>query len=441
MTNTNNNAIYSNNLGYGVDEDLIIYEGKFGIYLDKKYKCSGIIYYKMNSPMTINFKGKILHIEDYVYEQDLSYDNCIIDIYGYKPTYVTLSSINESILEGFINDHKIKSKNSFVDYVDFDIINFDNIAGNLIKFEEKLYAGRIEFYFKDYHIIIDKRYDYRKELKDELRNKNGFIITHTGRIIKRDKTKFKTHSIIDMLDIIAYSLTFICGRNVGICSAKGYNNKENTYRLWLENLVTPFNYIPTWTDTISNHHNIERFLGLMCTRLDDNYYSVALKRVIDWYVDCLNNISLENNIISIQVALESLSYIILVEKENIISKEQFDLNSASKNIKLTLNHLKISYGHSELDFFDDDIRSRFDDGIDLVIYYRNKIVHPAIKNNDDSLTVEDIWNIIQIGTRYIELIILAFISYKGEYSNRLNDRWYGEVELVPWINNNIRAEE
>ena len=27
---------------------------------------------------------------------------------------------------------------------------------------------------------------------------------------------------------------------------------------------------------------------------------------------------------------------------------------------------------------------------------------------------------------------LQEIGYKGEYSNRLKDRSYGEVELVPW---------
>ena len=42
------------------------------------------------------------------------------------------------------------------------------------------------------------------------------------------------------------------------------------------------------------------------------------------------------------------------------------------------------------------------------------------------------WNIIQIGTKYIELIVLSFIGYKGEYSNRLKERWFGEVEVVPW---------
>ena len=42
------------------------------------------------------------------------------------------------------------------------------------------------------------------------------------------------------------------------------------------------------------------------------------------------------------------------------------------------------------------------------------------------------WNIIQIAIRYVELVLLHLIGYKGEYSNRLKERSYGEVELVPW---------
>ncbi len=434
MTKIISKAISSNYLNYDIDEDIVIYEGRFGIYVDNKYRCNGIVYYKMTQPTSISFKAKILHteVEEEYYDLDLNYDNAIIDIYGFKPTYVTISSINELYLEGYINEHKIQSKNAFVDYIDFDIINLDNLPGSLIKYEDRLFAGRLEFDFNDFHILIDKRYDYRKELKEELKSKNGLLITHTGRIERSDGKKFKTNNVVDTFDIISYSLSFICGRYVSISNAKGYNSGNNLYRLWMENIITPYKFIPTWTDTIANHHNIEKFMSLMCKQLEDSYYGIALKRVIDWYIESLGNISLENNIISIQIALESLSYIILVEKEFIISKEVFDSNRASKNIKLILTHLNIPYGHDELNLFDDWIKGRFDDGVDLIIYYRNKIVHPARKDNRGNLTVEDMWNIIQIGTRYIELIILSLISYKGEYSNRLKERWYGEVDLVPW---------
>ncbi|WP_254220587.1 hypothetical protein [Clostridioides difficile] len=57
--------------------------------------------------------------------------------------------------------------------------------------------------------------------------------------------------------------------------------------------------------------------------------------------------------------------------------------------------------------------------MDLVIYLRNSIVHPSRKTHRAVLEVEDIWNIISIGTRYIELVLLFILGYRGEYSNRL----------------------
>ena len=82
--------------------------------------------------------------------------------------------------------------------------------------------------------------------------------------------------------------------------------------------------------------------------------------------------------------------------------------------------------------FDEYIQNKFIYSVDLITYFRNKIVHPSRKRNRATLHVEDMWNIIQIAIRYVELVLLHLIGYKGEYSNRLKERSYGEVELVPW---------
>lgn len=425
-------AIYSDYLRYKIDEDIIIYQGRFCIYLDKKYKCSGIVYYKMTPPVAINFKAQILS----VYEEDinigLDYDNAVLDMYGYKLASITINSINDFNIDGYINDNYIKSKNSFVDYVDFHIVNLDKFPGVLIKHVDKLFAGRMQFDINEYTVIIDKRYDYRKELKESLKSKSGSIITHIARIQRKDLKSFKTNNIIDFLDRISIALSFMCGRYIGICTAKGYKDSNNVYRLWRENIITPYKFVPTWTDTISNHHNIEKYMSLMCKKLEDRYCGYVIKNVIDWYIESLGDITIENNIISIQIALETLSYMMLVEQEELLDNDEFDLNSAAKNIKMALKLCKIPYGLEELELFDDWIKSRFYDGVDLVIYFRNKIVHPTRRDNRARLSIEDMWNIIQIGTRYVELMLLSFIGYKGEYSNRLKERCFGEIDVVPW---------
>ena len=53
-------AISSDYLSYKVDEDMVIYEGNFCIYLDKLYKCKGLIYYKISPPTLISFEAKVI---------------------------------------------------------------------------------------------------------------------------------------------------------------------------------------------------------------------------------------------------------------------------------------------------------------------------------------------------------------------------------------------
>ena len=51
---------------------------------------------------------------------------------------------------------------------------------------------------------------------------------------------------------------------------------------------------------------------------------MAIKQVIDWYIETLGNTTIENNIISMQIALETLSYVVLVEQNKILTDEEFD---------------------------------------------------------------------------------------------------------------------
>ena len=426
-------AISLDYLDYDVNEDISIHEGRFCVYLyNKKYKCYGKVFYKMTTPMSINFEGKILSRKDYDVDITLDYDNAILEVYGYKPINVTVTSSSDLILKGYINDGYIKSKNYFVDSIDFYIINLDRYSGKLIMHEDKLFAGRMEFEIEDFQVIIDKRYDFTKELNDSLKDKAGSIITHIGRMRKKDGSLFRTNNINDVLDNISMSLSFMCGRYVDICIVKGYETNNNIFRLCRECIVSPFRFVPNWKDTIANYHNIEKYMTLMCSKLNDAYYGMVIKQVIDWYIETLGNTTIENNIISMQIALETLSYVVLVEQYKILTDEEFDSNLSATNIRMLLNFCKIPLGKEELYLFDEYIQNKFIDGVDIMTYFRNKIVHPSRKRNKATLYVEDMWNIIEIAIRYVELVILHIISYKGEYSNRLKQRSYGEVELVPW---------
>ena len=269
-------------------------------------------------------------------------------------------------------------------------------------------------------------------MHNNLVSKTGNIITHTGRIYKKDASKVKTKRIRYILNNLSTALSFLCGRYINILNAFGYNGDKNAYREWCRNYSSDYRFVFNWTSTISNYHNIEKYLSLMCKRLEDTYYSSAIDNTVDWYLEALNGNNIDNNIISIQTALEMLSYVVLVEMKEVFNTVEYDRNPAKHNIRRLLKECSLDTSIARIDQFQPDLVDDFKDGVDLITYYRNTVVHPSKSKQNNKLEFEDMWNITLLGINYIELVILYLINYRGEYTDRFKDLSFGQVNLVPW---------
>ncbi|MBF1064358.1 MAG: hypothetical protein HXL18_06465, partial [Peptostreptococcus sp.] len=112
-------SIYDDN---DINEDLVIYQGRFYIYGTYDIKCQGTIYYKISDPVSINFRATVYKYEtisDYI--DDLSMEEISIEIPGYKVINAEITQTVNGDLYGYINDILIKSKDTDVDYLQFDI--------------------------------------------------------------------------------------------------------------------------------------------------------------------------------------------------------------------------------------------------------------------------------------------------------------------------------
>ena len=426
-------SIYDNN---DINEDLVIYQGRFYIYGTYDIKCQGTVYYKISDPVAINFRASVYRYEtisDYI--DDLSMEEISIEIPGYKVINAEITQTANGELYGYINDILIKSKDTDVDYLQFDILNMDKLPGKLVNHGNLVYAARLEFDVNEYTIIIDKGYKYNKEMHNNLVSKTGNIITHTGRIYKKDGSKVKTKRLRYFLNNLSTALSFLCGRYINIVNAFGYRGEKNTYREWCKNYSSDYRFVFNWTSTISNYHNIEKYLSLMCKKLEDTYYSVAIDNTVDWYLGALNGNNIDNNIISIQTALEMLSYVVLVEMKAVYNPIEYDKNPAKQNIRMLLKECNLDTSIDRIDQFSPDLVGHFKDGVDLITYYRNRVVHPSKSKHNNKLEFEDMWNITLLGINYIELVILYLINYRGEYTDRFRDLSFGQVNLVPWARN------
>ncbi|WAW15728.1 hypothetical protein [Peptostreptococcus equinus] len=424
--------IVSNNDNYKINEDLLIYKGKFCLYTNSIIKCTGSIMQKITDPMSIYFTGQIEAEQNIEQLEGLFYDNVELEIVGYKMIDAQIVSIRNNIIYGYVNDRIIKSKDTQVDYIKFDIVNMDKIPARLVDGKNGLYAGRIEFELNDYKITIDKNYNFNKYLKEELIRHSASAITHTGIINRIDNKPFKTKKIDSILERTSLALTFAAGRYVSISNAYGYENEKEIYRSWYIMDTSEYKFVFNWTSTISNFYNFEKYLTLMCKKLEEVYYFDIVASILDWYIEAVNGLNIRNNIITIQTALEMLSYIVLVENENIYSDLEYDLHPSNQNIRKLLEICKIDYSIPGVLNLNKSITNKYKDSVDLITYFRNTVVHPSKSKRNLEFEFEDMWNITLIGINFIELILLYMINYKGEYSNRFESYFFGDVSLVPW---------
>ncbi len=107
-------SLYSKYIDYGVNENIIIYKGKFFLILDKyKYSCEGEIYYKINTKTSINFtcnvcldKYQSLIIRDYksCFIEAPSFDRSEVDIINWGLGTINEGRINRCISKGDSRD-------------------------------------------------------------------------------------------------------------------------------------------------------------------------------------------------------------------------------------------------------------------------------------------------------------------------------------------------
>lgn len=79
----------------------------------------------------------------------------------------------------------------------------------------------------------------------------------------------------------------------------------------------------TWANTISNSKDLEKYLSLMCIKLNENYMERVIMHCIEWYIEECGDTTIENRLVSAQIALESLAYAMLVTEGKKISEYKF----------------------------------------------------------------------------------------------------------------------
>lgn len=417
----------------------IIYKGEFSLEAGKAiFKIDGEIFYSLASGPKLICRGQIIDREKYFTFDMIEQWDLLIDYRVVGKVQTTTMKIeskkekSEQFFEGVFQYEAIFHENVKAKEIFFSVVNFINNDGQAILHENILYRGRIEVEFQEYVLTLDKRPN-SKAVFERLKRSNGFEVTHVGKIKRIDKQQVVLQEIEGLLDKITLILSFAAGRQVGINHIFYYSKDEINITHYRTPRIEAWKKINNWFP-----ENSSRSLKCILTRLlilmESEYWERQIRLLLSSYFDGLGPSYIENKIMIIQTALETLSYAYLVEESRKLSENEFKRRGvpASKKIKRLLTEFNINYSIKNIADLR-ELSNQFEDGPHLFTHIRNQIAHP--RKNPENLNPNEWYYVWRIGIVYFELSILAIAAYDGEYKDLLLEPAL-EAEMtrqVPWV--------
>jgi hypothetical protein len=341
---------------------------------------------------------------------------------------------------------------ALVDRLVFHVPNFVDFIGAPLGEREKLEdggdrvqsrLGRLALSTDRWRVVIDNT-SATKDTIDTLKKRGGFAITHVGEIRRAGGEQFTREEASDLLKALGFFLSFMRGFWTQPILLRGFREKKQegeklvawaAQNLQLNAWATP----PGWFDRSLAGDMSPLFQKFWDAWLDPASQEV-LRKAISWYLEANSGSMLQSRLILEQVALEMMAYEVLTDEQG-----NEPSGSAASLITRMLGELGIpdhvpadtSHLHAlaqqpllKANPPDPDLN-----GPGVTAAIRNALVHSkrAKRQKRSSLEGEHYVEAWQLSQWHLELSLLAWIGYEGEYSRRWrSNAWKGETEPVPW---------
>jgi hypothetical protein len=140
------------------------------------------------------------------------------------------------------------------------------------------------------------------------------------------------------------------------------------------------------------------------------------------------------------MGLETIAWTVLTQENQVVKECEFQNKRGSDILRDLLGYMDIP---TELPPSINRLLCRHDlgqspnaDGPYVLAEMRNAIVHPSDKRSGRQICSVTKHKILQLGLRYIELVMLRKLGYQGKIQDQLEQEWAGACTLVPWANEN-----
>jgi len=309
-----------------------------------------------------------------------------------------------------------------------------NIIFHLFNFKDVFGLESIELKAEPWIVELRSLLETSDRFK-QLKENGGYGLTHIGILKKTDESLFSGKEAADALHALRFFFSFAKGNWCNPICPVGFDDANNhAWELWSSPKdpwqpgQTPF----SWFDPHHSQQLVSLFPGFM-SKWNNEDWREALHEVIYWYLNSNHSLrGIDAGIILTQAAIERLSYEYAVKDRKLIEANGFKNLRASDKFRLLFSSLDIPIdiptSLSEMTKF----AGQFNwlDSPHALTEMRNSLVHPEHKRRGQySDAYFEAWN---LGLWYLELALLRICGYVGSYCNRLNARWVGTIEDVPW---------
>lgn len=299
-------------------------------------------------------------------------------------------------------------------------------------FKSSSHHGRIILQDGPWQIVICET-DQTEGISNQLKVSGGYALTHVGRIDRSDNARFTSEELTDLLEKLTYFLSFAASRwrSPDLVVGTNFDGDEVFQEIGLRHVTEGAWYGGGWFDF---HHAemLQQLFPGFCRLWKLDRWREPLQHAIYFYLSSAvpgGRIHVDTGLILCQAAIEALAWSYCVVDQRMISESAFEKKLGApdkfrmlmtvlglpKEIPASMQQAFSRKGHA------------WSDALEVLTDYRNKIVHP--KGVPPATGYADAW---RLAMWYIEVAILRICGYTGKYSNRLADRWVGDIEDVPW---------
>ncbi|WP_160051149.1 hypothetical protein [Nocardiopsis sp. FR26] len=337
--------------------------------------------------------------------------------------------------DGNISDYST----SPVDHISrakFLIPNFLDVVGETVettrKSRKSYRRARISLKGEKWSFTIDPLPELDARISFAREN-SGYSFTHVGVFSRTNGSMFDSKEARDALNLIGHFLSFCTGRWVYPALPVGLDGDDNAiWSSWSRYKVDPWEGRHSFPDNghVENFAESFKRFESMWESEDDHQ---AIFSFVNYYIGGNRPNPIETALILSQSGLELLSWVDLVENQQILTKDEYYKNRAHENIRMFLKKRSIPVdipGKFHLLADEGASRQKFD-GPEVLTYLRNKVTHP--KKNGPKFTVDVWYQAWKLSQEFLLLGGLSFMGYASTYRSFLDEnKSLGAVTQTPW---------